>query len=161
MTLWLNPKKSRKSIGLVSVGAKAQSITGFAWTGSASAVAMDMTMSPEELFKGLVRFERDESLKKKIMFMMVEWQRMFPDLNLREQIQYAHYWLLVHGVHRKRHDLYLSNWMRKAEEIRRTKPVFGNPIKKYVEQKPTEEVMEASDFERMREAIRDPKRFVA
>ena len=111
--------------------------------------------SPEELFKGLRRFENDDSLKKKILFLMEEWQRMFPNLNHREQIQLAHYWLISHGVYRKRHDLYLANWMRKAEEIRKTKPVFGQPIKKYIEQKPPEdEIMDGSDFAKMREVIK-------
>jgi len=116
-------------------------------------------MTPEELLKGLRRFETDESLKKKLLFLVDEWRRMFPELKIQEQIQYAHYWLITHGVYRKRHDLYLSNWMKKAEEIRKTKPVFGHPVQKYVEQKPNdEEVMTDADFAKMREAIRDPKR---
>jgi len=99
-------------------------------------------MTPEELLKGLRRFETDESLKKKLLFLVDEWRRMFPELKIQEQIQYAHYWL-----------------MKKAEEIRKTKPVFGHPVQKYVEQKPNdEEVMTDADFAKMREAIRDPKR---
>ena len=115
------------------------------------------SMSPEELFKGLRRFETDENLKKKILFLVEEWKRMFPLINIQEQIQLAHYWLVCHGVYRKRHDLYLSNWMKKAEEIRQTKPVFGQviPVKKYVENRPKEEdLMTADDFAKLRQTIR-------
>lgn len=114
-------------------------------------------MTPEELFKGLCRFENDANLKKKILFLVDEWKRMFPLVNIQEQVQLAHYWLISHGVYRKRHDLYLANWMKKAEEIRKTKPVFGavTPAKKYVEQVPPEdERMTADDFFELRQTIR-------
>ena len=114
-------------------------------------------MTPEELFKGLRRFETDDKLKKKILFLVDEWIRVFPEVNYKHEIQLAHYWLVSHGVYRKRHDLYLSNWMKKAEEMRRTKPVWGAPVpsKKYIEVKPPEEeVMTAEDFAKLRQTIR-------
>lgn len=114
-------------------------------------------MTPEELFKGLRRFENDPQLKKKILFLVEEWRPMFPEIDIKEQVQLAHYWLISHGVYRKRNDLYLSNWMKKAEEIRKTKPVWGAPCpaKKYVEIKPPEdEVVTPEMFKDLRSNLK-------
>ena len=107
----------------------------------------------QDFLKGLKRFEVDSILQKRILFLCEEWKRAFPGLDIHGEIQNAHYWLLTRGKFKKRNDIYLSNWMKKAWAFKQEKPVFGH-LPKYAEQKPAdEEIMTAEDFRKMREAL--------
>lgn len=101
-----------------------------------------------DVFRELPRFEKDALLNQRIGFLMSEWFRTFPELNLKHEIQMAHYYMVCHSKKYKRLDVFLSNWMKRADEIRKEKPLFGR-LQKYVDPPHTEDMT----FEEMR-AIR-------
>ena len=113
--------------------------------------------------EGLKRFEKDAKLLKRILFLEVEWRRSCPDVDLQDQLQWAHYWISTNpkGALYKDMGRYLNNWFKQCQmkenekriAERRTNPDRREPPK-YVEQvPPEEELMTAEDFERMRKAL--------
>lgn len=112
---------------------------------------------------GLKRFEQDSRLMKRILFLEQEWMRACPDVDLQDQLGWAHYWVSTNSKGAKYRDMtrFLSNWFkncqrdiserrawnRRSGEDRRIPP-------KYVETKPPEdEIMTGDDFKKMREII--------
>ena len=103
-----------------------------------------------------MKFENDETLKRRILFLYDEWQKTYPEISVLSQIRWAHVWLLENPKKDKKNYVrYLGNWMRSAE--RRRLEAGGQKVvhKPYVEQRPKEDdLMTLEDIQRMKEAIR-------
>lgn len=107
--------------------------------------------------KGLRRFEQDLKLALKIDFLVLDWARSYPNVDLRSQIQWAHSWLESNPAKAKKDNArFLNNWMKNEERRSRERRVDATPrlppppritVKE-------EDVMTAEDFAAMRQAIR-------
>lgn len=104
---------------------------------------------------GLKKFEENYKLNQKITFLVIEWQRIYTQIDVKSQIQWAHCWLLENPKKDKKDYVrYLGNWMRSAQQRaseRKTNMVIH---KTYKEPEPEGEVMTGEDFTKMRRAIR-------
>ncbi len=111
------------------------------------------------ILKGLAKFENNPQLTQRIGILLMEWQRSYPNIDVRSQIQWAHCWILENPKRDKKDYVrFLGNWMRTAQARaveRKTNVVVHKP---YREEKPVEEeVMSGDDFRKMREALRKPE----
>jgi hypothetical protein len=108
------------------------------------------------ILDGLTKFETNFKLNQRIGVLLMEWDRSYPNIDVRSQIQWAHCWLLENPKKDKKDYVrFLGNWMRTAQARaveRKTNVVVHKP---YVEAKPAQDdVMTGEDFKKMREAIR-------
>lgn len=114
----------------------------------------------EDVLKGLKLFENNYSLRTKILFLMEEWKKMCPSVDVKNQVAWAHYWLLSNPRKMKK-DLarFLANWM-KSEEKRNLERRQGErrtlaplPPPKYYDT-PDEELPGPEEFQKMKEALK-------
>lgn len=105
------------------------------------------------------KFANDSKLKKRILFLEVEWHRAYPLVDLSKQLGWAHAWLVTSGKRYSDMARFLNNWYRRCQADLEKYQTSTGPIKmptpkKYVEEKPAEDqVMSGEDFARMREHI--------
>lgn len=109
------------------------------------------------ILAGLQKFEKDQKLVRRIDFLWLEWQRAYPTVDLKEQLQWAHAYLVTSGKRYTDMARYLNNWFKRsagwASQDAKAMPVkpFSKP---YHEAQPEGEVMTGDDFSAMRRAIR-------
>lgn len=109
-----------------------------------------------EIITGLSRFEKDEKLCKKILFLVEDWRRTFPDVDLKYEFASAHQWLVMNNARYKDHSRFLFNWVKRAQNrFNELKMMNRSRIstKPYIETKPQEEVMEAADWKKLKEEL--------
>ena len=108
------------------------------------------------ILKGLKKFENDAKLNRMIFDLYNSWVTTYTHIDVRAQIQWSHNWLLENPKKDKKDYVrYLGNWMRNAEKRALDKRTNVVIHKTYKEEKPKlEDVMDAEDFKRLREAIR-------
>lgn len=88
-----------------------------------------------DILRGLTRFEKDEQLSKRILFLIGEWARAYDceEAAIVRQLSIAHSWCVSNPKRAPKSDCvrFLHNWMGKAKEMGSlvTKPVS----RKYVE----------------------------
>ncbi len=109
---------------------------------------------------GLALFEKNEKLCKRIHFLVIEWQRVYPDVNLKYEFASAHQWLVMNCSKKKDYSKYLWNWVRRTQEkintfraLNKQHPNIQMPTRKYVESKPQDEVMEAGDWAKLKDQL--------
>jgi hypothetical protein len=112
-----------------------------------------------DVLKGLKLFENKVGLVARIDLLITEWKKAYPTVDIENQIQWAHCWLLSNPKNMKK-DLirFLNNWMKGEERrnlerrgVDRRAAALPPPQRYDV---PEEEVMTGDDFKKMREAIR-------
>lgn len=64
---------------------------------------------------GLKKFENDPKLVRRIEILIYEWNRAYPNVNIKEQLQWAHAWLVSSGKPYKDMSKFLNFWMRGAQ----------------------------------------------
>lgn len=113
---------------------------------------------------GYKKFEQDQRLVKRILFLEQEWQRACPSVNLQDQLGWAHYWLCTNskGAHYRDMTRFLSNWFKRCQIDLERSNNSDSPIqmpKPYKEERPRDEdIMQAEDFAKMKEALNSPKK---
>lgn len=111
---------------------------------------------------GYKKFEQDSRLMKRILFLEQEWQRAYPSVDLQKQLGWAHAWLVSNSKKYSDMTRFLNNWFRRCQQDIDRLGLSTNPIQmpqKFQETLPQEhDVMDASDFQKMREALYVPKR---
>lgn len=108
------------------------------------------------ILTGLTKFESHKPLADRIGILLIEWERSYPNIDVRSQIQWAHNWLLENPKKDKKNYVrFLGNWMRSAQARALERKTNVVAHKKYVEHKPEEsELPTAEDFQKMKEALR-------
>lgn len=87
----------------------------------------------------LPKFFADKKLVRRFDLLMLEWKRAYPDVNLDNQIQWAHAWLISSGKKYTDMGRFLNNWLKNEQKkIALNKPTATKPIL-YKEQIPAEE----------------------
>jgi hypothetical protein len=113
---------------------------------------------------GFKKFETDKALVKKLAFLEVEWRRACPDVDLQEQLGWAHYWISTNAKGAKYKDMirFLSNWFKGCQRDqrfindRRKEQRRANPLPQVKESPPPEsEVVNAEDWKHLRETLRN------
>jgi hypothetical protein len=107
------------------------------------------------MLEHLKKFANDPKLNQRIGVLIMEWERSYPHIDVRSQIQWAHNWLLENPKKDKKDYIrFLGNWMRSAEQrALDTKRMKAPEIGMYKEPQPDGEVMSGDDFKRMRETL--------
>lgn len=111
------------------------------------------------LLAGMAKFEANYKLSTKINFLVIAWERSYPNIDVKSQIQWAHCWLLENPKKDKKDYVrFLGNWMRSAQgraAERKTNVIVHKP---YKEQKPDDsEIMSGEDWSKMKGALRAPR----
>jgi hypothetical protein len=111
-----------------------------------------------EWLKGMRLFENNFRLQAKIEGLVVEWKRAYPTIDIKNQLAWAHSWLVSNPKNVKK-DIprFLNNWM-KGEERRNQERRGGierRQVQTYKEDRPPEdEVMTAEDIQKMKETLK-------
>lgn len=106
--------------------------------------------------EGMPIFRRDKKLTERINLLVSEWALAYPNVNIIEQMKWAHSWLVTHPERPKKLlARFINNWLMSNEQrYQEKKHIQQNVGGKYVETKPDEEeIMTADDFKKMREEI--------
>lgn len=115
-----------------------------------------------DYLNGLSLYQNDPKLQKRINFLILEWEKLFPHVDIKSQIAWAYSWEISQGPNRYKKDRarFLGNWIVEAERRRTERRTAEHKTEHYVEQKPLNEddVMTGEDFTKMKEAIRESKR---
>ncbi len=108
---------------------------------------------------GLKKFENDAKLKSRISELLPVWEASYRYTNIRNQIIYAHTWLIENPERDKKDYVrFLGNWLRRADqqgfERRRMVATYSN----YKEERPPdEEILTGEDIAAMRRVLQAPK----
>lgn len=108
-----------------------------------------------EFLKGMKLYEQDAGFCKRFPFLLLEWQRAFPDISISSQIAWSHAWRMSNPHKKyKRNDRFICNWLASAQERTRLnggRPQRLPPPPKY---EAKEELMQADDWKKIREGLR-------
>lgn len=109
---------------------------------------------------GLPLFEGNEKLCKRISFLVLDWQKVYPDVDLKYEFASAHQWLVMNCSKKKDYVRYLWNWVKRTQEKVNTFKALNRPTmgqiktRKYVEVIPADsDVMDATDWKRLKEEL--------
>lgn len=112
--------------------------------------------------QGLSKFEADKKLAKRIEVLMMEWHRAYPNVDLKEQLQWAHAWLITSGKRYQDMGRFLNNWFRRCQKDFNANRSFVPKYHTYQETRPKEDdVLSGDDISKMKEVIRGSKRTIA
>lgn len=107
------------------------------------------------MLKGYKFYENDKKFCKRFMFLVEEWNRTFPEVNIKNELAWAHNWLLTNGKQYKDMGRYFGSWVARTHRDALGKTTVKvqklPPPPKYEE---TEDVMTGDDFKAMRESLR-------
>lgn len=111
------------------------------------------------ILEKLPKFEADQKLVRRIDFLWAEWQRAYPTVDLKEQLQWAHAYLVSSGKRYTDMARYLNNWFKRCELWAKNTPAIAvKPFTKpYKEPEPEGEIMSGEDWLKMRRAIRNER----
>ena len=113
-----------------------------------------------EMLKPFDKFANNEALCKDWEKLMTMWLLVYPLVNIKDQLGYAHVWLLANPrKDKKLYGRYLNNWFRGAQERAKERGGLKAPsLPKPKQYQETEDTMTGSDFAKMREVLHEKRK---
>lgn len=112
--------------------------------------------SMEDVLSELPLFAKNERLKLRLYFLIIEWQTAYPNVDIKKQLGWAHAWVSANGRRAPKKDLvrFLNTWMKRESRMTTAHVKPSAPAAYHESKPPEEEIMTAEDFAKMRQALK-------
>lgn len=114
----------------------------------------------QEILKPFEFFAKNKPLNEKFPKLYTHWLMTYTLIDIKAQIGYAHAWIVANPRRDKKdYARFINNWLCSAQMRAEEKRIIVHklPPPKHYEVK-EDEVMEGSDFTKLKEALRERKR---